>query len=123
VPLKVVIPGANGFIGSARTEAILKGRDWEMYGMDLANHKLRSHSRLDYTLIHPFNFIGPNLDNIEEPKEGRSRVFTQFLSSVMHLGWTPTTDLDSAIRKTIAYYVAWGISALSTLSASPGRGS
>ncbi len=41
-------------------------------------------TQLDYTLIRPFNFIGPNLDNIEEPKEGSSRVFTQFLSNVMH---------------------------------------
>jgi nucleoside-diphosphate-sugar epimerase len=39
---------------------------------------------LDYTLFRPFNFIGPNLDNVEEPKEGSSRVFTQFLSNVMH---------------------------------------
>jgi len=38
----------------------------------------------DYTLFRPFNFIGPNLDNIDEPKEGSSRVFTQFLSSIMH---------------------------------------
>jgi nucleoside-diphosphate-sugar epimerase len=41
-------------------------------------------SKLDYTLMRPFNFIGPNLDNIEEPKEGSSRVFTQFLSNVIH---------------------------------------
>jgi nucleoside-diphosphate-sugar epimerase len=181
---------------------------------------------LDYTLIRPFNFIGPNLDNVEEPKEGSSRVFTQFLSNVMHrlpiklvdggeqkrsftyiddaidcilriiensnsaatrrifnignpencvsvaelarrivriaaefppleerarattiqavtsqqyygdgyqdiqmrvpaiaaardyLGWSPTTDLDTAIRKTIAYYVAQGTGIVPALSAS-----
>ena len=209
VPLKVVILGANGFIGSALTSAILKSRpSWEVYGMDLSDHKLqdlppssRFHfvegdisinqewveyhikkcdvviplvaianpaqyvtdplrvfeldfeanlavvrqcvrygkrlvfpstsevygmapegvldeeestlvygpihkqrwiyaaskqlldrvifaygvkAKLDYTLIRPFNFIGPNLDNIEEPKEGSSRVFTQFLSNVIH---------------------------------------
>jgi len=208
VALKVVILGANGFIGSALTSAILRTRPWEVYGMDLSDHKLqdlpsssRFHfvegditinrewveyqikkcdvvvplvaianpaqyvtdplrvfeldfeanievvrqcvkygkrlifpstseiygmasesvldeetsplvygpinkqrwiyasskqlldrvifaygvkSQLDYTLIRPFNFIGPNLDSIEEPKEGSSRVFTQFLSNVMH---------------------------------------
>jgi nucleoside-diphosphate-sugar epimerase len=208
VTLKVVILGANGFIGSALTNAILRTRTWEVYGMDLSDHKLKdlpSSSRfhfvegdisinkewveyhikkcdvvvplvaianpaqyvtdplrvfeldfeanlavvrqcvkyrkrlvfpstsevygmspdsvldeesspltygpihkqrwiyaaskqlldrviygygvkaeLDYTLIRPFNFIGPNLDNIDEPKEGSSRVFTQFLSNVMH---------------------------------------
>ena len=39
---------------------------------------------LDYTLFRPFNFIGPNLDNVDEPKEGSSRVFTQFLSNIMY---------------------------------------
>ena len=205
---RVVILGANGFIGSALTAAILRTRDWEVYGIDLADHKLgqlcsssrfhfvegditinrewveyhikksdvvvplvaianpaqyvkdplgvfeldfeanlevvrqcvRYGKRLvfpstseiygmapdaildeetsplvygpvnkqrwiyaaskqlldrviyaycerdgfDYTLFRPFNFIGPNLDNIDEPKEGSSRVFTQFLSSIMH---------------------------------------
>jgi nucleoside-diphosphate-sugar epimerase len=208
VALKVVILGANGFIGSALTNAILRTRPWEVYGMDLSDHKLtglpsssRFHfvegdisinrewveyhikkcdvvvplvaianpaqyvtdplrvfeldfeanlavvrqcvkygkrlvfpstsevygmstdgvldeeqsplvygpihkqrwiyaaskqlldrviygygvkTQLDYTLIRPFNFIGPNLDNIDEPKEGSSRVFTQFLSNLMH---------------------------------------
>jgi len=206
--LKVMILGANGFIGSALTSAILRHRPWEVYGIDLSDHKLqdlRSSPRfhfvegditinrewveyhvkkcdviaplvaianpaqyvtdplrvfeldfeanlqvvrycmtyrkrlvfpstseiygmaedrvldeetsplvygpvhkqrwiyaaskqlldrviyaygvrdhLDYTLFRPFNLIGPNLDNIDEPKEGSSRVFTQFLSSIMH---------------------------------------
>jgi nucleoside-diphosphate-sugar epimerase len=29
-------------------------------------------------------------------------------SARVHLGWSPTTDLDTAIRKTIAYYVDEG---------------
>ncbi|HKU17242.1 MAG TPA: bifunctional UDP-4-keto-pentose/UDP-xylose synthase [Steroidobacteraceae bacterium] len=205
---RVVILGANGFIGSALTAAILRTRDWEVYGIDLSDHKLGSlcaaprfhfvegditinrewveyhikksdvvvplvaianpaqyvrdplqvfeldfeanlevvrqcvkyRKRLvfpstseiygmsadavldeetsplvygpvnkqrwiyaaskqlldrviyaygerdgfDYTLFRPFNFIGPNLDNIDEPKEGSSRVFTQFLSNILH---------------------------------------
>jgi len=39
---------------------------------------------LDYTLFRPFNWIGPRLDNLLESKEGSSRVFTQFLSNVLH---------------------------------------
>ena len=205
---KVVILGANGFIGTALTAAILKSRDWDVFGMDLSDHKLgdlRSSPRFhfvegditinkewveyhvkkcdvvvplvaianpaqyvtdplrvfeldfeanleivrqcvkykkrlifpstseiygmssdkvldeesspltygpvnkqrwiyaaskqmldrviyaygvrdnfDYTLFRPFNFIGPNLDNVDEPKEGSSRVFTQFLSNIMY---------------------------------------
>jgi len=206
--LNVVILGANGFIGSALTSAILRHRPWHVYGIDLSDHKLRHVERsprfhfvegditinrewveyhikkcdvvvplvaianpaqyvtdplrvfeldfeanlavvrhcvkyrkrlvfpstseiygmaedrvldeetsafvygpihkqrwiyaaskqlldrviyaygvrdgLDYTLFRPFNFIGPNLDDINEPKEGSSRVFTQFLSNIMH---------------------------------------
>jgi nucleoside-diphosphate-sugar epimerase len=206
--LKVMILGANGFIGSALTNSILRNRTWEVYGMDLSDHKLRDlpqtsrfhfvegditinrewveyhvkkcdaivplvaianpaqyvtdplrvfeldfeanlqvvrqcakykkhlifpstseiygmspdsvldeetsslvygpvnkqrwiyaaskqlldrvifaygvRDNLNYTLFRPFNFIGPNLDNVEEPKEGSSRVFTQFLSNIMY---------------------------------------
>lgn len=38
---------------------------------------------LDYTLFRPFNWIGPKLDNVLEPKEGSSRLFTQFISNVI----------------------------------------
>jgi nucleoside-diphosphate-sugar epimerase len=206
--LKVLILGANGFIGSALTASILRNRDWEVFGMDLSNHKLGDlinsprftfsegditinrewveyhikkadvilplvaianpaqyvthplkvfeldfeanlsivrhcvkygkrlvfpstseiygmssdaelneetsnmvygpinkqrwiyaaskqmldrviyaygvRDNFDYTLFRPFNFIGPNLDNVDEPKEGSSRVFTQFLSNIMY---------------------------------------
>jgi nucleoside-diphosphate-sugar epimerase len=33
-------PGANGFIGSSLTRAILKQKDWAVYGMDIGSHKL-----------------------------------------------------------------------------------
>jgi nucleoside-diphosphate-sugar epimerase len=39
-PLKVLILGVNGFIGSWLTEAILARRDWLVYGMDIADNKL-----------------------------------------------------------------------------------
>ena len=39
---------------------------------------------LDYTLFRPFNWVGPHLDNVLEPKEGSSRLFTQFISNVIH---------------------------------------
>jgi nucleoside-diphosphate-sugar epimerase len=38
---------------------------------------------LDYTLFRPFNWIGPQLDDVFEPKEGSSRLFTQFISNVI----------------------------------------
>ncbi|MGZ5044752.1 MAG: bifunctional UDP-4-keto-pentose/UDP-xylose synthase [Methylobacter sp.] len=36
----------------------------------------------DYTLFRPFNWIGPGLDSIHTPKEGSSRVVTQFLGHI-----------------------------------------
>jgi len=207
MPLRVLILGANGFIGSSLTHAILTKKDWEVYGMDVGDHKLGDclgHPRFrfvegdvtisrewieyhvkkcdavlplvaianpaqyvkdplrvfeldfeanleivrkcakyrkriifpstsevygmcpdgeldeatsplvygpierqrwiyacskqlldrviyaygvrdgaDYTLFRPFNWIGPKLDNILEPKEGSSRLFTQFISNVI----------------------------------------
>jgi nucleoside-diphosphate-sugar epimerase len=207
MPLKVLILGANGFIGSSLTHAILKQKDWEVYGMDVGDHKLANclgnprfkfvegdvtisrewieyhvkkcdavlplvaianpaqyvkdplrvfeldfeanlavirqcvrykkriifpstsevygmcpdkeldeaastmvygpidkqrwiyacskqlldrviyaygvRDNVDYTLFRPFNWIGPKLDNVFEPKEGSSRLFTQFISNVI----------------------------------------
>ncbi len=207
MPTRVLILGANGFIGSSLTRAILKQTDWEVYGMDVGDHKLTQslgHERfkfvegditisrewieyhvkkcdailplvaianpaqyvkdplrvfeldfeanldivrkcakyrkriifpstsevygmspdreldeetssmvygpiekqrwiyacskqlldrviyaygvrdnIDYTLFRPFNWIGPQLDNVFEAKEGSSRLFTQFISNVI----------------------------------------
>ena len=38
---------------------------------------------LQFTLFRPFNWIGPKLDNILEPKEGSSRVLTQFIGNIL----------------------------------------
>ena len=38
---------------------------------------------LRFTLFRPFNWIGPKLDNIFEPKEGSSRVLTQFIGNIL----------------------------------------
>jgi nucleoside-diphosphate-sugar epimerase len=239
--LKVVILGANGFIGSALTAAILKTRPWEVYGIDLSDHKLRDlpssprfhfiegdisinkewveyhikkcdvvlplvaianpaqyvtdplrvfeldfeanlavvrqcvkyrkrlvfpstsevygmspdgvldeeasplvygpihkqrwiyaaskqlldrviygygvHHALDYTLIRPFNFIGPNLDNIDEPKEGSSRVFTQFLSNIMHR--LPIKLVDGGEQKRSFTYIDDAIDAILRIIENP----
>lgn len=207
MPLRILILGANGFIGSSLTHAILRQKDWQVFGMDMASHKLDNclgHERfkfvegditinrewieyhikkcdvviplvaianpiqygrdplrvfeldfeanleivrqcvkykkriifpstsevygmspdsaldeatsplvygpidrqrwiyacskqlldrviyaygvrdgVDYTLFRPFNWIGPKLDDVLEPKEGSSRLFTQFISNVI----------------------------------------
>lgn len=42
------------------------------------------HNKLDYTIIRPFNWLGPKLDNIFSSKEGSSRVVTQFIADILH---------------------------------------
>src|SRR5205814_6217951 len=72
---------------------------------------VRDH--LDYTLFRPFNFIGPNLDNVEEPKEGSSRVYTQFLSNVLYR--RPIKLVDGAGQKRSFTYIDDAIEALLTI--------
>ncbi|HZO22401.1 MAG TPA: bifunctional UDP-4-keto-pentose/UDP-xylose synthase, partial [Steroidobacteraceae bacterium] len=68
---------------------------------------------LDYTLFRPFNFIGPNLDNIEEPKEGSSRVFTQFLSNVLYK--RPIKLVDGGRQKRSFTFIDDAVEALLTI--------
>ncbi|MBS1187123.1 MAG: hypothetical protein H6R04_1141 [Burkholderiaceae bacterium] len=65
---------------------------------------------LDYTLFRPFNWIGAGLDNIQTPKEGSSRVITQFLG---HIVRGETIKLvDGGHQKRAFTYVDDGIDAL-----------
>jgi len=41
--MKVLILGVNGFIGSHLAGRILRTASWEVYGLDLGNHKIREH--------------------------------------------------------------------------------
>ena len=42
------------------------------------------HEGLKFTLFRTFNFIGPKLDDITAPKEGSSRVLTQFAHNIIN---------------------------------------
>lgn len=65
---------------------------------------------LDYTLFRPFNWIGPGLDSIHTPKEGSSRVITQFLG---HIVRGETIKLvDGGHRRRTFTYIDDGIDAL-----------
>ncbi|MGZ5049997.1 MAG: bifunctional UDP-4-keto-pentose/UDP-xylose synthase [Methylobacter sp.] len=65
---------------------------------------------LDYTLFRPFNWIGPGLDSIHTPKEGSSRVVTQFLG---HIARGEAIKLvDGGQQRRSFTYVSDGIDAL-----------
>jgi nucleoside-diphosphate-sugar epimerase len=51
--------------------------------LDRVIHAYGMQQGLRYTLFRPFNWIGPKLDNILEPKEGSSRVLTQFIGNIL----------------------------------------
>src|SRR3954462_15582389 len=234
MPLKILILGANGFIGSSLTRAILKQKDWEVYGMDIGSHKVEEmqgnprfkfvegditinreyieyhvkkcdaviplvaianpiqyvkdplrvfeldfeanldvvrkcakyrkriifpspsevygmcpdaeldeatsplvygpierqrwiyacskqlldrviyaygvRDGVDYTLFRPFNWIGPKLDDVFEPKEGSSRLFTQFISNVIFR--KPLQLVDGGKQSRSFTYIDDGIDAL-----------
>ena len=65
---------------------------------------------LDYTLFRPFNWIGPGLDSIYTPKEGSSRVITQFLGHIVR--GEPIKLVDGGQQKRAFTYVDDGIAAL-----------
>ena len=41
------------------------------------------HQGLSYSLFRPFNWYGPRLDNVFNPKPGGSRVLTQFIGNIL----------------------------------------
>ncbi|MEJ2791839.1 bifunctional UDP-4-keto-pentose/UDP-xylose synthase [Iodobacter sp. LRB] len=65
---------------------------------------------LDYTLFRPFNWIGAGLDNIHTPKEGSSRVITQFLGHIVR--GEPIKLVDGGAQKRAFTYITDGIEAL-----------
>jgi nucleoside-diphosphate-sugar epimerase len=65
---------------------------------------------LDFTLIRPFNWIGPGLDSIHTAKEGSSRVVTQFLGHIVR--GENIRLVDGGARKRAYTYIDDGIDAL-----------
>jgi len=78
--------------------------------MDRVIHAYGMQENLDYTLFRPFNWIGAGLDNINTPKEGSSRVITQFLGHIVR--GEPIKLVDGGTQKRAFTYIDDGISAL-----------
>jgi len=78
--------------------------------MDRVIHAYGMEAGLNYTLFRPFNWIGGGLDNINTPKEGSSRVITQFLGHIVR--GEPIQLVDGGEQKRAFTYVDDGISAL-----------
>jgi nucleoside-diphosphate-sugar epimerase len=69
-----------------------------------------SMKQLEFTLFRPFNWIGAGLDSIHTPKEGSSRVITQFLGHIVR--GEPIQLVDGGSQKRAFTYIDDGIAAL-----------
>lgn len=67
-------------------------------------------SNLNFTLFRPFNWIGAGLDSIHTPKEGSSRVLTQFLGHIVR--GENISLVDGGHQKRTFTYIDDGIDAL-----------
>ena len=65
---------------------------------------------LNFTLFRPFNWIGAGLDSINTPKEGSSRVVTQFLGHILR--GENISLVDGGHQKRAFTYIDDGIAAL-----------
>src|SRR6476661_2878542 len=77
-----------------------------------------AEGKLDFTLFRPFNWIGAGLDSIHTPKEGSSRVLTQFLGHIVR--GEPIQLVDGGAQKRSFTYVDDGIDALVRIIANEG---
>jgi len=73
---------------------------------------------LRFTLFRPFNWIGPNLDNISSPREGSSRVVTQFLGHLMR--GEPVRLVEGGSQRRCITYISDGVEALMRILANDG---
>ncbi|MDH4189855.1 MAG: bifunctional UDP-4-keto-pentose/UDP-xylose synthase [Betaproteobacteria bacterium] len=75
--------------------------------------------KLDYTLFRPFNWIGAGLDSINTPKEGSSRVVTQFFGHIVR--GERIQLVDGGTQKRAFTYIDDGIDALMSIIENKGR--
>lgn len=69
-----------------------------------------NHQGLDFTLFRPFNFVGPKLDDINDAKEGSSRVVTQFIHNILH--GRPIKLVDGGKQRRSFTFIDDGIDAI-----------
>jgi nucleoside-diphosphate-sugar epimerase len=83
--------------------------------LDRVIHAYGLEQGLDYTLFRPFNWIGSGLDSINAPKEGSSRVVTQFLGHIVR--GEPIQLVDGGTQRRAFTYIDDGIAALMAIIA------
>ena len=86
--------------------------------MDRVIHAYGQQDGLDFTLFRPFNWVGPGLDSLHTPKEGSSRVITQFLGHIVR--GEPIHLVDGGRQQRCFTDIGDGIAALMKILANEG---
>lgn len=92
-------------------------------GKQLLERVLYAHGDsgdLHYTIVRPFNFLGPRIDYLVPPgATGGPRVFPHFMSALLSGG--PIRLVDGGHARRAFLHVADGVSAFRTLLANPDK--
>src|SRR5260370_18966634 len=72
---------------------------------------------LQFTLFRPFNWIGSGLDSMDDPKEGGSRVLTQFLGHIVR--GEPIKLVDGGSQTRAFTFIDDAVERLSTIIDNP----
>lgn len=75
------------------------------------------HHELSYSLFRPFNWYGPRLDNVFNPKPGGSRVLTQFIGNILR--GEDIQLVDGGAQRRCFTYIDDGIDALLKIIENP----
>lgn len=78
--------------------------------MDRVIYAMGKHQELSYSLFRPFNWYGPRLDNVFNPKPGGSRVLTQFIGNILR--GEDINLVGGGVSQRCFTYIDDGISAL-----------
>ncbi len=78
--------------------------------LDRVIHAYGKHKGLAYALFRPFNWYGPRLDNVFNPKPGGSRVLTQFIGNILR--GEPINLVNGGAQQRCFTYIDDGIDAL-----------
>jgi nucleoside-diphosphate-sugar epimerase len=73
---------------------------------------------LQFTLFRPFNWIGSGLDSMDDPKEGSSRVLTQFLGHIVR--GEPIKLVDGGSQTRAFTYIDDAVECLTRIIDNPG---
>jgi nucleoside-diphosphate-sugar epimerase len=130
---RVIFPSTSEVYGMSRDSEFDPDRSELVYGpinkprwiyacakqlMDRVIAAYGQQEGLDYTLFRPFNWIGAGLDSIHTPKEGSSRVITQFFGHIVR--GENIKLVDGGTQKRAFTYISDGIDALMKIIDNPG---